>query len=56
MRTIIFIVLVLLLIGGGGGYYGYSTYGGVGLGGVLGLVLTIFIVFWLIRAFQGRAV
>ena len=38
MVTILVIVLLVLLLGGGGGYYGYRTYGGPGLGGVLGLV------------------
>lgn len=45
----VFIVIVLvLLLGGGGGYYGYNRYGGRGLGGSLGLVLIILIVFWLL--------
>ena len=39
MGTILLIVMLILLFGGGGGYYGYSQYGGRGLGGVLGLVL-----------------
>ncbi len=39
MGTILIIVVLILLLGGGGGYYGYSRYGGTGLGGVLGLVL-----------------
>ena len=43
MGTILLIVLLILLFGGGGGYYGYSHYGGTGLGGVLGLVLIIII-------------
>ena len=48
MNAILLIVVLLLLFGGGGGYYGYSYYGGAGLGGVLGLVLIIAIVFWLV--------
>lgn len=48
MGTILIIVVLLLLFGGGGGYYGYSRYGGAGLGGALGLVLIILLVFWLI--------
>jgi Protein of unknown function (DUF3309) len=47
MSTILIIVLLILLLGGGG-YYGHSMYGGAGLGGVLGLVLTIAVVVWLI--------
>ena len=48
MVTILVIVLLLILLGGGGGYYGYSRYGGRGLGGVLGLVLIVIIVIWLV--------
>jgi hypothetical protein len=48
MSTTILIILVLILLLGGGGYYGHSTYGGAGLGGVLGLVLVIAIVVWLV--------
>jgi hypothetical protein len=47
MGTILIIVLLVLLLGGGGGYYGYSTYGGTGLGGVLGLLVLVLIVLWL---------
>ena len=47
MGTILIIILVLLLLGGGGGYYGYSRYGGAGLGGVLGLILIVLLVLWL---------
>jgi hypothetical protein len=46
MGTILIIVLVVLLLGGGGGYYGYSRYGGSGIGGALGLVLIILLVLW----------
>jgi hypothetical protein len=46
MGTILIIVLVILLLGGGGGYYGYSRYGGSGLGGALGLVLIILLALW----------
>jgi len=35
MVTIFIIVLLIMLLGGGGGYYGYSRYGGAGLGGAL---------------------
>ena len=47
--TILIIVLLILLLGGGG-YYGYSSYGGPGLGGALGLVLVIVLVLWLVGA------
>ena len=47
MSTIL-IILVLILLLGGGGYYGHSTYGGAGLGGVLGLVLVVAVVVWLV--------
>ena len=45
--TILLIVVLILLLGGGG-YYGYSSYGGPGLGGVVGLVLIIVLVLWLV--------
>jgi hypothetical protein len=51
MSTILIIVLLILLLGGGG-YYGHSMYGGAGLGGVLGLVLTIAVVVWLVGALR----
>jgi len=44
----ILLIVVLILMLGGGGYYGYSLYGGRGLGGVLGLVLVIVLVVWLV--------
>jgi hypothetical protein len=46
MGTILIIVLLVLLLGGGGGYYGYSRYGGPGIGGALGLVLIIVLGLW----------
>ena len=49
MLTILIIVLLILLLGGGG-YYGYSAYGGPGLGGAFGLVLVIVLVLWLVGA------
>ncbi len=48
MTTILIIVLIILLLGGGGGYYGYSRWGGPGLGGVLGIVLVVFVAVWLL--------
>ena len=53
MTTILIIVFLILLLGGGG-YYGHSRYGGAGLGGVLGLVLTIAVVVWLVGALPIR--
>nr|WP_234913368.1 DUF3309 domain-containing protein [Rhizobium rhizogenes] len=49
MGTILIIVILVVLVGGGGGYYAHGRYGGRGLGGVLGLILIIFIfiVLWL---------
>jgi len=46
MGTILLVVLIVLLLGGGGGYYGYSRYGGPGVGGALGLVLVILVALW----------
>jgi hypothetical protein len=40
---LIVLLLVLLL----GGFFGHRRYGGRGLGGVLGLVLIIFLILWL---------
>ena len=54
MSTILIIVLLILLLGGGG-YYGHSMYGTAGLGGVLGLVLTIAVVVWLVGALRRSA-
>jgi hypothetical protein len=51
MNTILIIVFLILLLGGGG-YYGHSMYGGAGLGGVLGLVLTVAVVVWLVGALR----
>jgi hypothetical protein len=48
MVTILIIVLLIVLLGGGGGYYGYSRYGGAGLGGALGMVLVILVAVWLL--------
>jgi hypothetical protein len=53
MGTILLIVLLVLLFGGGGGYYAHSLYGGAGLGGVLGLVLIIAVLFWLVGGRRG---
>ena len=41
MSTFLIIIILILLFGGGGGYWAYGTYGGAGLGGVLGTVLVI---------------
>ena len=47
MGLIILLIILFLVFGGGGGYYAHRSYGLPGLGGVLGLVLVIFIVLWL---------
>ena len=41
MGLLLLIIILVLLFGGGGGYYGYRTYGGPGLGGVLGIIVVI---------------
>jgi hypothetical protein len=48
MSLLLLIIILVLLFGGGGGYYGYRTYGGTGLGGVLGIIVVILIVLWLV--------
>jgi hypothetical protein len=55
MSTILIIVLLILLLGGGGGYYGYNRYGGAGLGGALGLVLIILLVFGFLAVCVSKA-
>ncbi|MDR3536186.1 MAG: DUF3309 family protein [Acetobacteraceae bacterium] len=52
MMTILLIVVLVLLLGGGGGYYGYNRYGGRGVGGILGLVLVVFLVAWVLGGVQ----
>jgi hypothetical protein len=48
--TLLIIIIVLLVLFGGGGWYGYRSYGGPGLGGVLGTLLIIILVLWLLGA------
>jgi hypothetical protein len=55
MSTLLIIVLLIVLLGGGG-YFGHRSYGTAGLGGVLGLVLTIVVVLWLLGAIGGAPV
>ncbi|MGA2539488.1 MAG: DUF3309 domain-containing protein [Terracidiphilus sp.] len=43
---VLIIVVAVLLIGGGGGYYATRRYGGSGLGGVLGFIVTVLLVLW----------
>ena len=52
MLTLLIIVLLILMLGGGG-YYGYGRWGGPGLGGVLGLVIIIFVVLLFAGAMPG---
>jgi hypothetical protein len=47
MSLLLIIIVLLLIFGGGGGYYAHRSYGGRGLGGVLGLVLIIVLVLFL---------
>jgi hypothetical protein len=51
MSLILIIIVLLLIFGGGGGYYAHRSYGGRGLGGVLGTVLVIILVLWLLGVF-----
>lgn len=55
MSTLVIVLLIVLLVGGGG-YYGHRSYGGAGLGGVLGLALTVVLVLWLLGALGGSPV
>jgi hypothetical protein len=48
MTLIIIIVVLVLLFGGGGGYYAHRTWGGPGLGGVIGLIVIVLLVLWLL--------
>jgi len=48
MTILLLIIILILLFGGGGGYYGYRTYGGPGLGGVLGPIVVILLILWLV--------
>ena len=50
MATILIIILLIVLLGGGG-YCAYRSYGGRGLGGVLGLVILLLIIPWLFGVF-----
>ena len=51
MSTLLIIIILLILFGGGGGYYAHRSYGGRGLGGVLGLVIIIILILWLLGVF-----
>lgn len=53
--TLLLIILLIVLFGGGGGYYGYRSYGGPGLGGVLGAVLLILVLLWLFGGIHTAA-
>jgi hypothetical protein len=43
-------ILIIVLLGGGG--FGYSRHRYGGAGGILGLVLAIFLVLWLLGAVE----
>jgi hypothetical protein len=47
MSLLLIVVLILLIFGGGGGYYAHRSYGGAGLGGVLGVVVVVLLVLFL---------
>jgi hypothetical protein len=51
--TLLIIIVLVLLLGGGGGYYGYRSYGGPGLGSVLGLIVIVLLVVWLFGGLAG---
>lgn len=48
MSLLVIIILLLLVFGGGGGYYAHRSYGGTGLGSVLGRVVVVVLVLWLV--------
>ncbi len=48
MSLILIIIVLVLLFGGGGGYYAHRSYGLPGLGGVVGLILVVFLILWLV--------
>ena len=50
MSTLLIIIILLILFGGGGGYYAHRSYGGRGLGGVLGRMLVILLILRLVGA------
>jgi hypothetical protein len=56
MNTLLIIIILLILFGGGGGYYAHRTYGGAGLGGVLGFVLLVLVVLWFAGILTGTRV
>ena len=46
MGTILIIILLIIIFGGGGGYYAHGRYGTAGLGGVLGIILIIGVLYY----------
>lgn len=54
MNPLLLILVLLLLFGGGGGYYGYSHFGGPGLGGAFGLALIVLLVLWFVGALSSN--
>lgn len=55
MDDLSFVIVVIMLIGGGGGYYGYGLYGGIGIGGALGLSIVILATLWFVGAIGRRS-
>ena len=53
MGLILLIVLLVVVFGGGGGYYAHRSYGLPGLGGVLGLILTVLVIMWLVGGLRS---
>ncbi len=48
----IVILLVIMALFAGAAYYGYDFYGNAGLGGVVALFATIFVVLWALGGLQ----
>lgn len=49
---LLIIIVLILLFSCGGGYYAHTAWGPPGLGGVLGLVLTIILILYLLGGFH----
>jgi hypothetical protein len=44
MDLILIIIVLVLIFGGGGGYYAYGPRGGIGIGGILLVVLILYLI------------